>query len=262
MSIWQVEPERRAELMDDPALPAADHLAALDALGTINAVSLTARQLAGAVVGIATTIAATDRPLRIVDVASGGGDISIALAGLVAARLAPLRRSAGGPVVELLGIDVSGRAVARARQLAARRADGRVMIDFVERDVLAEGCPPCDVAVSSLFLHHLDDSGAEAVLRSMAAAAELGGAVSDLVRSRAGLVLAILGTRLLARSRVAQTDGPLSVRAARTPREYRSLTDRAGLPQATVRRCWPERVLLTWKAAEPVAGVVAGMACA
>lgn len=261
MSIWQVEPERRAELMDDPALPAGDHLAALDALATINAVSLTARQLARAVLRIA---AATDvdRPLRIVDVACGGGDLSIALAGLVAARLAARRRSEGGPVVQLLGVDASGRAVARARQVAARRRPQTAVVDFVERDVVAEGCPPCDVAVSSLFLHHLDDPAAEAVLRSMAGAAALGGVVSDLVRSRAGLVLAILGTRLLARSSVARTDGPLSVRAARTPLEYRGLADRAGLPQASVRRCWPERVLVTWKAAEPVAGVVAGMACA
>ena len=63
MSIWQVEPDRRAELMDDPALPEAEHLAALDALATINAVSLTGRQQAHTVVRHATTNLPTDRPL-------------------------------------------------------------------------------------------------------------------------------------------------------------------------------------------------------
>ena len=87
-------------------------------------------------------------------------------------------------------------------------------------------------------------------------------AISDLVRSRTGLMLAILGTTFLARSRVARVDGPLSVRAARTPAEYRLLAARAGLPHATVRRTWPERVVLAWKTAEPVAELLPGVACA
>lgn len=254
MSIWQVNPERRAELMDDPALPAADHEAALDALATINAVSLTARQLARAACRIVGDAAPAGRPLVLVDVACGGGDLSLAVAGLVARRL-------GGQGVQLLGIDMSDRAIERARRLAAARPGG-VRADFAVRDLLAEGCPPCDVALSSLFLHHLDDAPAAEVLRSMAAAARLGGVVSDLVRSRTGLVLAVLGTTLLARSRVARVDGPLSVRAARTPEEYRDLAARAGLPQAEVRRVWPERIMLEWKAAEAVGQFVPGVACA
>jgi hypothetical protein len=61
---------------------------------------------------------------------------------------------------------------------------------------------------------------------------------------------------------VARVDGPLSVRAARTPAEYRALAARAGLPQASVRRVWPERVLLEWRSAEPVTDFVPGVACA
>ena len=41
-------------------------------------------------------------------------------------------------------------------------------------------------------------------------------------------------------------------RAARTPAEYRLLAGRAGLPQATVRRAWPERVIMVWETAEAV----------
>ncbi len=262
MSIWQLDPDRRAELMDDPALPAEEHLAALDALATINAVSLTGRQLARAVVRLAGASLPTDRPLEVVDVACGGGDITIALAGLLGCRLARAAPATAQPRVRVLGIDLSGRALERARVAAERRGSGAATVEFAVRDALVEGLPPCDIAVSSLFLHHLDDAGAAAVLRSMATAARLGGVVSDLVRSRTGLVLAILGTTLLARSRVARVDGPLSVRAARTPAEYRTLADRAGLPQARVRRAWPERVLLEWRAAEPLTDLVPGVACA
>lgn len=262
MSLWQVAPDRSGEVMDDPSLAAEEHLAALDALATINAVSLTARQLAGAVVRLVGPSIPSDRPLRLLDVACGGGDITIALARHVARRLARRRPVAAGPVLEVLGVDSSERAIERARRTTAGRVGPHATLDFTPRDVVLEGCPPCDVAVSSLFLHHLDDGPAVGVLRSMAAAASLGGVVSDLVRSRTGLVLAILGTNLLARSRVARVDGPRSVRAARTPEEYRMLAARAGLPQAVVRRSWPERVLLSWKTVEAIEDYVPGVACA
>jgi 2-polyprenyl-3-methyl-5-hydroxy-6-metoxy-1,4-benzoquinol methylase len=254
VSIWPVPPDRRPELMDDPALPVGEHLAALDTLARINAVSFTGRQLAAAVERIVAG-SAIGRALRVVDVACGGGDITLALAARLSSRL-----SGRGPTaVEVLGVDMSERAIARARS-SARERQVRAA-DFAARDVLAEGLPPCDVVVSSLFLHHLDDPQAADVLRSMAAA-RLGGVVSDLIRSRLGLGLAIVGTRLLGRSRVARVDGPLSVRAARTLPEYRRLAERAGLPQARIRKVWPERALLEWKTGEVVDDLVPGVACA
>jgi len=224
--------------MDDPSLPAADHLAALTALRRINALSFTAARLAAAVAGVARGA----HPLTVVDVACGGGDVTIDLA----RRLATARRPVNG--LNVIGVDISARAVDRAEAIAA---GGGVPAEFAVHDVVAAGCPPCDVAVSSLFLHHLDDDVAVAVLRDMAAAARYGVVISDLVRSRFGLALAVLGTTLLARSRVARIDGPLSVRAARTTVEYRHLLAAAGLPDATVRRIWPERVLMVWTRSQP-----------
>ena len=124
-------------------------------------------------------------------------------------------------------------------------------VAFAVRDVVADGCPACDVAVSSLFLHHLDDPDALRVLEALAAAARIGVVVSDLLRSRAGLVLAMVGTTVLSRSRVARVDGPLSVRAARTLSEYRDLFDHAGLHGAVIRRAWPERAVITWRREPP-----------
>ena len=70
--------------------------------------------------------------------------------------------------------------------------------------------------------------------------------VNDLERGLAGLTLAHLGTRLLSRSDVVHTDGPLSVRAAFTVPEVRALAAAAGLTGAVVVRRWPCRFLLTW----------------
>jgi SAM-dependent methyltransferase len=246
MGLLSLEPVRQAELMDDPGLPEADHLRALEALATINAVSRTATQIAAAV----SAIVPHERtgPLHVVDLACGGGDVTLAC-GL---RLA---RSLGGREVVMTGVDFSRRGLDRAaaRISAARTslADLPLRFTYAARDIVASGCMPCDIAISSLFFHHLDDQPAIRVLQSMAASCRVGFVVSDLIRSRLGLVLAVLGTSVLSRSRVARVDGPLSVRAARTPDEYRRLLDGAGLGSAMIRRTWPERVLITWRREAP-----------
>jgi 2-polyprenyl-3-methyl-5-hydroxy-6-metoxy-1,4-benzoquinol methylase len=231
MSLWSLPPLRTPELMDDPALAAADHLHALRALGTINAVSQTAARLAAAVRRVAA--ASGIESLHVVDVACGGGDVTLSLA----------RRL--GPASRVTGIDVSDRAIERARHVAADR--GIASATFERRDVVAEGCPACDVVVTSLFLHHLDDPVATNVLAAFREAARVGVVVSDLLRSRVGLWMAILGTRLLTTSRIARIDGPLSVHAARTLSEHRGLCAAAGLRNARVTRVWPERVMIEWR---------------
>jgi len=70
--------------------------------------------------------------------------------------------------------------------------------------------------------------------------------VDDLIRSRLGYALAWAGTRLLSRSWVVHTDGPLSVRAAFTPEELLRLAERASLSGAALQRFWPERQRLIW----------------
>jgi len=253
VSIWSIAQSRHPEMMDDPALPADEHMHALDALARINAVSLTAFHMARAIEPLT-----ADRPsgpgqppLRVVDVACGGGDVTVA----VARRLG--RRLSGGPpgtpAVQMTGFDISPRAVERARQRvrdgdAAERAStgAAAHVAFEVRDILLAGCPPCDVATCSLFLHHLDDDDAIRLLVSLSDAARIGVVISDLLRSPAGLTLAVVGTAVLSGSRVARVDGPASVRAARTTAEYRTLLDRAGLHAATIRRIWPERALLAW----------------
>jgi len=238
---WSLPHTREPELMDDPAIAEREHLHALSALARINLVSRTAARLAA---GVRDLLDGGSRPAActVVDVACGGGDVTLHLA-------LWLRRSIGAGT-QVIGVDLSPRAIARSRAAAARRD---VTASFAVRDVLADGCPPCDVAVSSLFLHHLDDPAAYRLLQSMAAAARVGIVVSDLVRSRLGLGLAVVGTTILSSSRVARVDGPLSVRAARTPVEYRRLCDAAGLESATIRRVWPERVVIRWR--RPTAGV-------
>ena len=100
--------------------------------------------------------------------------------------------------------------------------------------------------ICSLFLHHLDEAEAVTVLRSMSQGSRRAVLVNDLVRSRSGYLLAVLGTRILSRSPIVHIDGPLSVAGAFTPDEVLQLCEQAGLNGATISRHWPQRFLLTW----------------
>ncbi len=225
---------RRAEIMDQEDLDPRAHEAALRGLERINRLSGSNGVLWREVCELFRTAPA--RPLRLLDVATGAGDVPL--------RLWRWARRTGLPL-EVAGCDRSAVAVAhaqrRARELGAQ-------VTFFPCDVFRDPLPAdFDVLTSSLFLHHLDEAEAVTVLRALAAAARRLVLVNDLERSLPGLLLAVAGTRLLSRSPVVHHDGPWSVAAAFTVPEARRLARAAGLTGARVTRCWPWRWLLTWR---------------
>lgn len=219
---------RLPEWMDAAGLDPRLHRQALRGLRRINVVSRTLAAVWGPVAAKARQ--AGGAPLSVLDVACGGGDVAIGLA----------RRAArDGVRLDVSGCDISETALAHARDRAVR---DRVPVEFFRHDVLAAPLPSAyDVVLCSLFLHHLSAEEAAAALGRLHAAARVLLVVSDLDRSRVGLALAYLGTRLLSRSPVVHTDGPRSVRAAFTPEEATALAAEAGLSRAVMTRHWPHR---------------------
>jgi 2-polyprenyl-3-methyl-5-hydroxy-6-metoxy-1,4-benzoquinol methylase len=222
------------ELMDQPSLDVASHEQALRGLGRLNAASGASRQLwrrlkvAG--------VAARSVPWRLLDVASGGGDVPIDLWKLA-------RRD--GVDLQICGVDASPTACA----FAQRRADALAApATFHTTDITAEELP-CgfDIVTCSLFLHHLTVDDAVALLAKLGAAGRLA-VVSDLRRSTIGLALAHLACRTLTRSPIVRFDGPQSVANAFTCSEMRELCRRAGMESATVEAAWPFRLLVTHRA--------------
>jgi len=219
--------------MDGPGLDPDRHRQALSALARVNRVSLGAGRLIREVARLAREGVA---PVRVLDLACGGGDL-LAAVGRWAART--------GTEVRLTGADLSALALEATRERC--EAAGR-SAETVQLDVLHDPMPGrYDLVCSSLFLHHLGPDDAVAVLRAMADVTERTVLVQDLLRTRAGLALAWLGLHTLTRSEVARIDGLRSVRAAFTLQEAQGLAARAGLSGAVVRRCWPERFVLTWR---------------
>lgn len=222
---------RTPEWMDSPQLPAHLHRQALRGLERINRWSRTTplfwHQLVPLLDGHS-----LDRPLRVLDVATGAGDLPRTLNDWATKLRIP---------VQVDGCDLSPFAIEHARRHAARaHSPDSYFVHDVIRDGIPEGY---DVILSALFLHHLSRDQALNLLHDAARRARLV-LISDLERSWPGLSMAWLGTRLLTRSPVVRVDGPLSVRAAFTLDEVSALADKAGWRQIEIQRHWPCRYLL------------------
>lgn len=225
---------RQPELMDQPGLDARAHHAALRALKRINWLSGSAGILWRPIRDLAR--AGPGRPLRLLDVATGAGDVPL--------RLWRKARRAGIPL-EVAGCDVSPVSVDFAQRQAERQ---QAAVSFFEGDACRGDLPvDYDVMTCSLFLHHLDQEQALALLRALGRQTRQLVLVNDLNRSRAGYLLAWAGSRLLTRSRIVHVDGPRSVEGAFTIAEAKGLAEEAGLGGAQVESRWPCRWLLSWR---------------
>jgi SAM-dependent methyltransferase len=223
--------------MDQPGLDERLHHQALEGLRRGNVVSNTARVLWSGLE--AAGVLASPQPIRVLDIACGGGDVALGLAQLARRR---------GIELDAHGCDLSPLAVDHARA-AAERA-GNATARFFQLNALEDPLPTdYDAIYSTLFLHHLEEADGLKLLERMGAATRRAVLVDDLVRSRLGFMLVWAGCYLLTTSPVVHTDGPLSVRAALSLDEARALAERAGLQGATFRRHWPERFLMTWRKA-------------
>jgi SAM-dependent methyltransferase len=220
---------RIPELMDDPALDPVEHRRALAGLARLNRYSDSAGVLWPAIAKLAGEL---QRTVRVLDVATGSGDVPRKL-------LARAKRA--GIALEMAACDLSPTAIAEAVREPSE-------VRFFVHDALHDRLPTgFDVVTCSLFLHHLGEEDAVALLANMENAAGRMILVNDLSRSRFNYCVVWWACRLLTRSSVVRFDGPASVRSAFTPTEALALASRAGLEGATVQSRFPCRFLLSWK---------------
>ncbi len=226
---------REDEVMDQPGLNEDSHRSALAGLRRVNYWSRTA----GRIWNVLRQLAEERRlsQLRVLDLACGGGDVTLSLA---------KHAQRAGFSMQIEGWDKSSTAIDFARKTAqAQRMDN---VAFHVHDVLADTIKGhFDALICTLFLHHLEIDEVQTLLRKMQSTAEHAVVVDDLRRTKAGWWLARLGTQILSRSPVVHTDALLSVRAAFTNDEIQELAESSGLVGCEIHSHWPQRFLLVWK---------------
>jgi len=225
--------KRVPELMDDPSLDYRSHAQALRGLARLNAASFSHDSIWSEIEHEARR---ASQPLRILDLATGGGDIPIALYHK-AKRL--------GLKVEIVGSDISADAISYAKNRALQR---QADVEFIAMNVFEDDLPPdFDIVMTSLFTHHLDPDDVVMLLAKMSRAARLKVLVNDLVRSEISYCSVWLATRLLSRSAVVHYDGPVSVNASFTAPEFLEMASRADISSATIKSFPPCRQMLVWQ---------------
>ena len=163
------------------------------------------------------------RPVTLLDLATGSGDIPIAVSHWAKRH---------GIAMTITASDYSDQILDIARTQLA----GNPKITLARYDARAVPLPDksVDIVLCSLSLHHFRPDDAVRVLGEMDRIARVGFILNDLCRSHAGYVAARVAARLTTRNRLTRNDAPLSVRRAYTVAELRALLDRAGIRDATV----------------------------
>lgn len=159
-------------------------------------------------------LARLDRPARVLDIGSGGGDVT--------ARLARLAER-DGLEVSWVGIDPDPRALAVARER------DRPDVEFRSTDstTLRASGERFDAVISNHVLHHLGETELDAFVSDSLALARGIVLHADIERGRAAYALYAAGIVPLQRGTFLRTDGLRSIRRSyRAPELRMTLADR------------------------------------
>jgi 2-polyprenyl-3-methyl-5-hydroxy-6-metoxy-1,4-benzoquinol methylase len=166
-----------------------------------------------------------DRPIRVLDVATGSADIPVAIVKWAKEH---------GKDVVVTAVDINPLAVREAAaftqwypNITVAVADG-LSLPFEDGSF--------DIVLCTKTLHHFSEEDAVSLLKEMGRVAAVGYIITDVRRSWVVWTLICILTRLFARNRLTRHDGPLSVSRSYTDAEMGALAEKAGLAGHTLVR--------------------------
>jgi SAM-dependent methyltransferase len=167
-----------------------------------------------------------DRPLEVVDVGSGYGDMLRAIDDWSRRR---------NVAVSLTGVDLNPW----SRRAATEATRPSQTIQWVTADAFSfEPTQGIDVVVSSLFTHHLPDPLVAKFLGWMEANARLGWFINDLHRHALPYHLFLHAAKLAGFHRFVQHDGPVSIARAFATADWHRLLSQAEIPEGVAEIAW------------------------
>jgi SAM-dependent methyltransferase len=167
-----------------------------------------------------------DRPLTLLDIGCGYGDLLRAIRGWAKKR---------GRLLRLIGVDLSGQVIEVARSVTSAVDD----IEYHAADIFTFTPPSAiDLVVTSLVTHHLPDDSIVRFLRWMETMAARGWMIYDLQRSIVPFYFIELAGAALRLHPVVTYDGRVSVARSLTRREWEARLAAAGIPRGVVDLRW------------------------
>jgi SAM-dependent methyltransferase len=163
-------------------------------------------------------MAASGRPIRVLDVATGSADIPVAIVKWA-------RRQ--GIEVVVKAVDINPLAIREAA--AFTRGYPEITVEVADGFSLPFEEGSFDIVLCMKTLHHFNEEDTVRFLRELDRVAAAGYIIMDLRRSWVAWWLITMLTRLFTRNRLTRNDGPMSVLRAYTVAELDALAERAGL---------------------------------
>jgi trans-aconitate methyltransferase len=224
---------RQEELMDTEVVSFEEFRACLRDLTKVNRLTLAYRPTLAFFDRLLPKIKTLGRPLEVVDVGSGYGDMLRRVAAWAERR---------NVKVSLTGVDLNPWSARAADEATSSRAE----IRWVTADAFAyEPANGIDVVISSLFTHHLPDDLVVKFLAWMETRARVGYFVNDLHRHPLPYHFFRHVSKAARLHRFVQNDGPVSIARAFEPADWRRLLADAGIARNAAKIAWKVPFRLT-----------------
>ncbi len=169
------------------------------------------------------TDVSSDRPIRVLDVATGSADIPVSIVKWA-------RKN--GRDVSVTAVDINPMAVQEAAAFTKGYPD--ITIAVANGLSLPYGDDSFDIVLCSKTLHHFSEADTVRLIKEIRRVAAIGYIITDLRRSWLAWSLIYMLTRLLMRNRLTRHDGPMAVQRSYTDSELGVLAERAGLADYSV----------------------------
>lgn len=167
----------------------------------------------------------SERPVRVLDVATGSADIPVAIVKWA-------RRH--GIKVVVTAVDINPLAVREAAAFA--QAYPEITVAVADAFSLPFGDESFDIVLCAKTLHHFSEEETVRLLKEMGRVTAVGYIIMDLRRSWVAWLLISILARIFSRNRLTRHDGPMSVLRSYTVTELGDLADRAGLAGRRIKR--------------------------